>query len=93
MKNMQSPSPGGSSDYDDQLTQRADARRYTASSNATQGMLDYLMGAGFMWEEAVTLLHLREHLYENTEMRQRMESDYRMHFVRWLCEHGEMSDD
>ena len=55
-------------------------------------LLDYLLEAGFMWEEAVKLLHLREHLYENAEMQQRIADDSRMHFARWLYEHGEMSD-
>lgn len=92
MKNMHSPSPGGSSEYNDRTTHKTDAKTSVSSTAANQLMLDYLMDAGFHWEEATTLLHLREHLYDNTEMRQRMESDYRMHFVKWLCEHGEMND-
>lgn len=55
-------------------------------------LLDYLLEVGFMWEEAVRLIHLREHLYENPEMQQRMADDSRMHFARWLYEHGEMSE-
>jgi hypothetical protein len=55
-------------------------------------MLDYLLDNGFQWDEAVTLMNLREHLYENAEMRQRVTEDYRMHFVKWLYEHGLVSD-
>ena len=55
-------------------------------------LLDYLLEAGFMWEEAIKLMHLREHLYENVEMQQRIADDCRMHFARWLYEHGEMSE-
>ncbi len=54
--------------------------------------LDYLMESGFEWGEAVKLLCMREHLYENSEVRQRMADDLRTHFVRWLYEHGEISE-
>jgi hypothetical protein len=65
---------------------------HAPSSSGDQVMLDYLMNVGFAWEEAVMLLHLREHLYENAEMRQRMTDDLRMHFARWLYVNGEMDD-
>ena len=54
--------------------------------------MEYLLEAGFEWEEASRLLHLHNHLYENAEMRQRMTDDYRMHFAQWLYEHGEISE-
>ncbi len=56
-----------------------------------QMLVDYLIEMGFVWEEAVKLLNLREHLYENAEMRQRVADDCRLQFARWLYEHGEIS--
>lgn len=53
---------------------------------------DDLVQSGFRWEEAVKLVQLREHLYDNSEVRQRMAADHRMLFVRWLYEHGEMDE-
>lgn len=57
-----------------------------------QELLDALMESGFVWEEAVHLLGLRERLYENSEIRQRMNDDCRIQFVRWLYENGEISE-
>jgi hypothetical protein len=57
-----------------------------------QGYLHALMASGFAWDEATQLLALREHLYENAEMRQRMAEDSRMHFVRWLYQQGEITE-
>jgi hypothetical protein len=74
------------------VTHRTEAKRYTSGSATEQLMLDYLLDNGFQWDEAVTLMNLREHLYENAEMRQRVTEDYRMHFVKWLFEHGLVSD-
>jgi hypothetical protein len=54
--------------------------------------IDYLIDTGFAWEEAATLLNMREHLYENAEMFQRMANDHRIQFVQWLYAHGEISD-
>lgn len=61
-------------------------------SNMEQEQLDALLDAGFAWEEAVTLLHLREHLYENGEVRQRLRDDPRLNFARWLYLNGEMNE-
>lgn len=58
-----------------------------------QLLLDYLLETGFAWEEAEKLLELRDHLYDNAEMHQRMIDDYRMHFARWLYEHQEINED
>src|SRR5918911_713745 len=65
------------------------AKPYT---NNEQDQLDALLEAGFAWEEAVTLLSLREHLYENSEIRQRMADDPRLNFVRWLYLNGEIDE-
>ncbi len=75
------------------VTHKTEAKQWYTSGTATeQLMLDYLLDNGFQWDEAVTLMNLREHLYENAEMRQRVTEDYRMHFVKWLFEHGLVSD-
>ncbi len=96
MKNMQPSSSGGFSDYhessEQHITRRFEPKHYKPDTDGDQIMLDYLIDAGFAWEEAVTLLNLREHLYENTEMRQRMADDHRMLFVRWLYANGEMNE-
>ncbi|WP_149403373.1 hypothetical protein [Dictyobacter arantiisoli] len=75
------------------ITRKTEAKHYTPGTGNEQLMLDYLLDSGFQWDEAVALLHLREHLYENEEMRQRVTEDYRMHFVKWLYEQGLVSDD
>ena len=93
MKNMQPSSSGGHSDYSEKKeAQRFEAKRSSLEKDSDQLTLDYLLHEGFMWEEAVLLLHMREHLYENKEMRQRVTDDHRMHFVRWLYAHGEMNE-
>ncbi len=95
MENMQTTSSNGPSEYNEQGEKFAhpfEAKHHTPDSSGDQAMLDYLMNAGFAWEEAVMLLYLREHLYENPEMRQRMTDDLRMHFARWLYSNGEMNE-
>jgi len=47
---------------------------------------------GFTLDEANKLRHQRTHIYENAEMQQRLADDSRMHFARWLYEHGEMNE-
>ncbi len=58
-----------------------------------QVMLNQLLDAGFRWDEAVKLLTMKENLCENAEMHQRMSDDYRRHFVKWLYEHGIVSEE
>jgi len=59
---------------------------------AEQVLIEHLLVMGFTWDEVISLLDLREHLYEGAEMRQRMANDHRMQFVRWLYEHGELQE-
>jgi uncharacterized protein YjgD (DUF1641 family) len=93
MENPQHPFMGGSSDYNEHFLRSTEASVSPAHSSAEQQQaLDTLMNTGFYWEEAVQLIHLREHLYENSEMRQRASDDLRMHFVRWLYEQGEINE-
>jgi hypothetical protein len=90
MRNM--PSPDGFPEQHLHITHKIDTRHYIPDARADQLMLDYLLDSGFKWEEAVMLLGLREHLYENAEMHQRITEDYRMQFVKWLYEHDMVND-
>jgi len=95
MENMQTTSSNSHSDYSKRQKKCAHAsevKRHIPSNSGDQIMLDALMNIGFVWEEAIMLLYLREHLYENAEMRQRMTDDQRMHFARWLYTNGEMNE-
>lgn len=68
MKDTQTTSFNGyfeHSERQEKLAQPFEAKHYTPKTSEDQIMLDYLMNVGFVWEEAVMLLHLREHLYEN----------------------------
>jgi hypothetical protein len=51
-----------------------------------QEQVEGLMECGFFWEEAVKLVQMHEHLYENTEVKQRLADDEYMQFARWLYE-------
>ncbi len=96
MENMHTTSSNSFYEYNElqeKLAHPLEVKHYTPSSNGGQARLDYLINIGFAWEEAVMLLHLHEHLYENAEMHQRMTDDLRMHFARWLYTNGEMDEE
>jgi hypothetical protein len=88
MKNNPQPS-----EHNERHIQHAEALNSAASIPEEQLLLDYLIDNGFVWEEAIKLVHMREHLYDNGEMRQRMENDAHIQFARWLYEHGEFSEE
>ena len=93
MPNKAQSSPGGFSEYSNERpVQHAEREVAPQEISEERLFMDYLLDAGFEWEEASKLLHLRDHLYENGEMHQRMSDDYRMHFARWLYEQGEISE-
>ena len=87
MKN--SPQP---SEQNELRTQYAQIKSPVENKSEEQMLLDYLIGAGFMLDEALQLLDLREHLYTNTEMQQRLADDAHMQFARWLYEQGELNE-
>ncbi|HEV2580783.1 MAG TPA: hypothetical protein VGT44_08020 [Ktedonobacteraceae bacterium] len=60
--------------------------------NSEQAQMDALMQRGFVWDEAVKLFYLRDHLYSNGEMQQRIANDHHMQFMRWLYEQGELQE-
>jgi hypothetical protein len=88
MKN--SPQPF---EQNERRAQHAQLKSQVGNISEEQMLLDYLIDAGFMLDEALQLLNLREHLYSNTEMQQRLADDTRMQFARWLYEHGELQED
>jgi len=92
MKNMPQPSRGGFSDFSELLTRSVRTEPSLDETAEELLALDHLLELGFEWDESVKLHYFRKYLYENMEVRQRMEDDHRMHFARWLYEHGEMSD-
>lgn len=87
MKN--SPQP---SEQNELRTLNAQIKSPVENKSEEQMLLDYLIDAGFMLDEALQLLDLREHLYTNTEMQQRLADDARMQFARWLYEQGELNE-
>ncbi|MDQ2888062.1 MAG: hypothetical protein M3Y39_18475 [Chloroflexota bacterium] len=86
-------SMGGHGELNRQLAQHLETVLFPTELSGEQHLLMDLLDSGFEWEEAIKLLHLRDHLYENAEMRQRTADNNRMHFVRWLYEQGEIGED
>ena len=81
---------GQSSERDEAVAQALGMNVNTQQSDE-QRFLDYLLATGFTHNEAIKLVYQRIHLYENSEMRQRLHDDGRIQFARWLYEHGEIS--
>ncbi len=92
MKDAPQPFMGGFPEHNERTVQHAEKEAIRDGMTTEQLLMNSLLEAGFAWEEAVKLLHLRESLYDNAEMRQRMAEDYRMHFARWLYEQGELRE-
>jgi hypothetical protein len=87
MKNNPQPS-----EYNERRIQHAEAISEVASISEAQLLLDYLIDNGFSWEEAIKLVHMRAHIHDNSEVRQRMADDAYMQFARWLYEQGEFNE-
>ncbi|HEY7416234.1 MAG TPA: hypothetical protein VH593_13660 [Ktedonobacteraceae bacterium] len=51
----------------------------------------YLLSLGFDATEATNLLHMRDHVDEQTEYREMIEESRRLNFIRWLIEHDRIS--
>jgi hypothetical protein len=60
--------------------------------SSEQAQVESLIKRGFVWDEAVKLVYLRDHLYSNSEMRQRLANNHHMQFMRWLYEQGELHE-
>ena len=87
MKN--SPQP---SEQNERRARYAQIKSQVGNISEEQMLLDYLIDAGFVLDGAIQLLNLREHLYANAEMQQRLTDDARMQFARWLYEQGEIGE-
>ncbi len=87
MKNHPQPS-----EYNERRIQHAETMNEAVSAHEAQLLLDYLIDNGFAWEEAIRLVHMREHIHDNSEVRQRVEDDAHMQFARWLYEQGELNE-
>jgi hypothetical protein len=87
MKNHPQPS-----EFNERRIQHAETMNEAASTVEAQLLLDYLIDNGFTWEEAIRLVHMREHIHDNSEVRQRMADDAHMQFARWLYAQGELHD-
>jgi hypothetical protein len=93
MHNQQTSPQGGHNEHYEQLIKQIEADYPSVTSPEEQRQVEQLLDLGFDWEEAMKLLDMREFLYENDEMHERVANDSRMHFVRWLYENGEISED
>ncbi len=92
MKNTSQPSMGGFYEHNERIVQHPGVEALSDELYRERMLLDRLIRMGFLWEEAARLLDLRDHLYENTEMRQRQAEDSRLLFARWLYEQGEITE-
>lgn len=52
---------------------------------------DRLLSMGFSEAEAGRLIHMKDHVSEQTEYREMVEESRRLNFIRWLVEHDRMS--
>ncbi|GHO44798.1 hypothetical protein [Ktedonospora formicarum] len=97
MSNLHDPSMGGSffEQPHDGLKQSPSMDPEVSAKEIAreQVLLHALLEQGFLWDEAIKLIRMREHLYENTEMRQRMAEDCHIQFARWLYEQGELNEE
>jgi hypothetical protein len=92
MKNNPLPSqPSEQSERADRPAPQVDAS--LSAEKGGQEQLDILMKDGFAWDQALKLIYLRDHLYSNSEMQQRLANDQRMQFMRWLYEQGELKEE
>jgi Holliday junction resolvasome RuvABC DNA-binding subunit len=51
---------------------------------------EYLLSLGFSETEAQQLVHMKNHVTEQTEYREMVEEQHRLDFIRWLVEHDRL---
>ena len=51
----------------------------------------HLISKGFTPNEAMKLLHMKDHVTEQIEYREMIEESRRLNFIRWLIEHKRIS--
>ena len=59
-----------------------------ANTRNEQRKVEDLIERGFLWEEAIQLVQMQEHLYDNLEVQQRIAEDDYLLFARWLYTQG-----
>jgi hypothetical protein len=52
---------------------------------------EYLRSIGFSENQAVMLIHMKDHMTEQIEYREMVEENRRLNFIRWLVEHDRLS--
>ncbi len=59
----------------------------------TNGGTDFqsLLASGFSASEAEQLMHMKDHVAEQSEYREMVEESRRLNFIRWLIDHDRMS--
>lgn len=91
MQNRQQPFQSNVSGQNEYIVPQVDDAVLSVGHEERE-QLARLLSMGFTLDEANRLQHQRTHIYENAEMQQRLVDDSRMHFARWLYEHGEMNE-
>lgn len=62
------------------------------NSYATENTdLQSLLSQGFSETEAAQLIHMRDHVAEQTEYREMLQESHRLDFIRWLNEHNRIN--
>jgi rRNA processing protein Krr1/Pno1 len=51
----------------------------------------HLLSRGFTQNEALKLLHMKNHVTEQIEYREMIAENRRLNFIRWLIEHNRIS--
>ena len=60
---------------------------------ATEGSdLEQLLAMGFSDDEAAKLIHMKDHVPDQSEYRELLAESRRLDFARWLIEHGRIKD-
>ena len=55
-------------------------------------LIDALLDEGFTVEEAIQLIQIQEQYEEQRKQRRAIEETNHHRFIRWLVEHGRLSD-
>ena len=61
--------------------------------STTNGGTDFqsLLASGFSESESEQLIHMKDHVAEQSEYREMVEESRRLNFIRWLVDHDRMS--
>ena len=62
---------------------------YSYATESTD--LQSLLSLGFSEAEATRLVHMRDHVAEQTEYREMLQESRRFDFMRWLNEHNRIN--